>query len=58
MRRLIDGLRYAFAEFGSVIVFAVGLYGFGIKPAIAATIVWIAGDAIRRLVRGVGFPQV
>ncbi len=41
-----------------MIVFVVGLYGFGIKPAIVATIVWIAGDAIQRAVRRAGFPQV
>ncbi|HST75849.1 MAG TPA: septation protein IspZ [Acetobacteraceae bacterium] len=57
MRRALGLLRYAFAEFGSVIVFVIGLYAFGIKPAIVATIVWIAGDAIQRAVRRVGFPQ-
>jgi intracellular septation protein A len=55
---LLGKLRYAFAEFGSMIVFVIGLYGFGIKPAIVATIVWIIGDAIQRAVRGLGFPQV
>ena len=58
MRRALGLLRYAFAEFGSVIVFVIGLYAFGIKPAIVATIVWIAGDAIQRAVRRLGFPQV
>jgi intracellular septation protein A len=58
MRRAFELIRYAFAEFGSVIVFVVGLYAFGIKPAIVATIVWIAGDAIQRAVRRLGFPQV
>jgi intracellular septation protein A len=58
MARLLGLLRYAFAEFGSMIVFVVGLYGFGIKPAIVATIVWIVGDAIQRAVRRAGFPQV
>ena len=57
MARLLGTLRYAFAEFGSVIVFVVGLYAFGIKPAIVATIVWVVGDAIRRAVRRIGFPQ-
>jgi len=55
---LLGKLRYAFAEFGSMIVFVIGLYGFGIKPAIVATIVWIVGDAIQRAVRRLGFPQV
>ena len=58
MRRSFELIRYAFGEFGSVIVFVVGLYAFGIKPAIVATIVWIAGDAIQRAVRRLGFPQV
>jgi intracellular septation protein A len=58
MARLLGMIRHAFAEFGSVIVFVVGLYAFGIKPAIVATIVWIAGDAIQRAVRRLGFPQV
>lgn len=58
MAGLLGKLRYAFAEFGSMIVFVIGLYGFGIKPAIVATIVWIVGDAIQRAVRRLGFPQV
>jgi intracellular septation protein A len=35
-------------EFGALIVFWVGLYGFGIKPAIGATVAFIVLDALYR----------
>jgi intracellular septation protein A len=41
-------LRYVVMEFGALIVFWIGLYGFGIKPAIAATVVFILADGFYR----------
>jgi intracellular septation protein A len=41
-------LRYVVMEFGALIVFWIGLYGVGIKAAIAATVIFVALDALYR----------
>jgi intracellular septation protein A len=46
--RVFAFVRYIVMEFGALIVFWIGLYSFGIKPAIAATIVFIVLDALYR----------
>jgi intracellular septation protein A len=48
MARVLGFLRYIVMEFGALIVFWVALYFFGIKPAIAATIIFILLDALYR----------
>jgi intracellular septation protein A len=46
--RVLGFLRYVIMEFGALIVFWVGLYFLGIKPAIAAIIAFILLDALYR----------
>ena len=48
MRRVLEFLRYIVMEFGGLIVFWITLYSFGIKPAIAATIVFVSLDGLYR----------
>src|SRR5215469_5306472 len=48
MARVLGFLRYIITEFGALIVFWATLYFFGIKPAIAATIIFILLDALYR----------
>ncbi|MDE2116191.1 MAG: hypothetical protein KGJ29_15145, partial [Hyphomicrobiales bacterium] len=51
MVKIIGFLRFVTMEFGAIIVFWVGLYSFGLKPAIAATIAFILLDALYRIWR-------
>jgi len=48
MRAMLKFLRYVVMEFGALIVFWVVLYTAGIKPAIAATVIFILLDASYR----------
>jgi intracellular septation protein A len=48
LKPVLQFLRYVAMEFGALIVFWVGLYGFGIKPAIAATVTFIVLDGLYR----------
>jgi intracellular septation protein A len=48
MQRIVGFLRYVVVEFGALVVFWVGLYAFGIKPAIAATVAFIVLDGLYR----------
>ena len=45
-------------EFGGVILFWIVLRQFGLKPAIAATLLVVLIDGARRLIRGIAFPKV
>jgi intracellular septation protein A len=47
-KRVLGFLRHIVLDFGALIVFWSGLYAFGIKPAIAATVVFILLDALYR----------
>jgi intracellular septation protein A len=44
MRAVLQFVRYAVMEFGALIVFFAVLYGAGIKPAIAAAVIFIVLD--------------
>jgi len=48
MRAVLGFVRYVLMEFGALIVFWVALYTTGIKPAIAATVIFILLDASYR----------
>jgi intracellular septation protein A len=46
LKPILQFLRYVVLEFGALIVFWIGLYSFGIKPAIAATVVFVLLDGL------------
>jgi intracellular septation protein A len=46
LKPVLQFLRYVILEFGALIVFWIGLYSFGIKPAIAATVVFVVLDGL------------
>lgn len=46
LKPVLHFLRYVVLEFGALIVFWIGLYSFGIKPAIGATVVFVVLDAL------------
>jgi intracellular septation protein A len=48
LKPVLHFLRYVVMEFGALIVFWIGLYSFGIKPAIAATVVFVMLDGLYR----------
>ncbi len=48
MQAVLRFIRYVLMEFGALIVFWVALYSAGIKPAIAATVIFISLDASYR----------
>jgi uncharacterized membrane protein len=58
MARVLGILRFIVAQFGTMAVFYLLLYGFGLKVAIGGSIVFVVADAIRRHHQGVGFPQL
>ena len=51
-------LRVLAQELGGLILFWIVLWRFGLKPAIAATLLFVLIDGARRLVGGIGFPKV
>ena len=58
MQRALRFLRFVVMEFGALIVFWVGLYGFGIKAAIGATVAFILLDALYRFRRHVPITRI
>lgn len=50
--------RFAMAEFGPLIVFYALLAAFGLKPAIAGSLVFIVADMLRRGLRGIGLTRI
>jgi len=51
-------LRVLMREFGGMILFWIVFWQFGLKPAIAATILFVLADGGRRLVRGLPFGRI
>jgi intracellular septation protein A len=47
--RIVNGLRFAFAEFGPLIAFLLLSWSFGVKAAIAGTVTFVLLDGARRL---------
>ncbi len=58
MNRSGNMLRVLGQELGGLILFWIVLWRFGLKPAIAATLLFVILDGARRLVRGLAFPKV
>lgn len=57
-RKLLALLRSAAFDFGGMIVFYALLWTAGLKPAIVATIVFLAADTVRRRWQRIGFPRI
>ena len=51
-------LRVLGQELGGLILFWIVLWRFGLKPAIAAALLFVLIDGARRLIGGIGFPKV
>jgi hypothetical protein len=47
--RIVNGLRFALAEFGPLIAFLLLSWSFGVKVAIAGTVTFVLLDGARRL---------
>jgi hypothetical protein len=47
--RIVNGLRFALAEFGPLIAFLLLSWSFGVKAAIAGTVTFVSLDGARRL---------
>jgi len=58
MTRVLNVLRFIVTQFGTMAVFYALLYGFGLKVAIAGSIVFVIVDGVRRHIQGVGFPKL
>jgi hypothetical protein len=58
MARVLNLLRCIANQFGTMALFYLLLYSFGLKAAIAGSIVFVIVDGIRRLVTGAGFPKL
>lgn len=56
--RLIDAIRWVIADFGALIVFWALSLTAGTKPAIAGSILFIIGDAVRRWRKGEAFGKL
>jgi hypothetical protein len=54
--RIIKVLRLALAEFGPLIAFLLLSWSFGVKVAIAGTLMFVLEDGARRLRTSVRFP--
>ena len=55
---LLGLARFAVAEFGPLIVFYALLAAFGLKVAIAGSVLFILADVLRRRLRGVAFTRI
>ena len=58
MARVLNVLRFIVNQFGTMALFYLLLYSFGLKAAIAGSIVFVIMDGIRRRVTGAGFPKL
>jgi intracellular septation protein A len=58
MARVLNVLRFIVNQFGTMVLFYLLLYSFGLKAAIAGSIVFVIVDSIRRLVLRAGFPKL
>jgi intracellular septation protein A len=58
LKPVLQFVRYVVMEFGALIVFWIGLYSFGIKPAIAATVVFVILDGLYRWRQRIGVTRV
>ena len=58
MNRPGSMLRVLAQELGGLILFWIVYWQFGLKPAIAATLLFVLIDGARRLIHGLAFPKV
>lgn len=58
MNRFGNTMRVLGQELGGLILFWIVLWRFGLKPAIAATLLFVLIDGARRLIRGIPFPKI
>jgi intracellular septation protein A len=58
MNRLLSFLRMLVTQFGTLILFWSLLWIFGLKVAIAGSIVFVVIDGVRRIVTHAGFPAI
>jgi hypothetical protein len=56
--RMLSSIRWVFAEFGPLAVFWALDLGFGLKTAIAGSVLFIVGDSLWRWLRGLTFTRL
>ena len=58
MARLVAVLSFVLTEFGPLVAFWAAYLVFGLKPAIATAVLWVACDVLRRRLRRLKFTRV
>ena len=58
LHQMLGAARWVMADFGPLVVFWILLLAFGIKTAIAGSVVFILGDCLWRWCRGLAFTRI